>query len=151
MIYHCCPWLAMMYHAPIQLGRHGPGVVVTMSFNAKTGWPILECNLKTRDSQKWPLKRWPVLYGNIEWADLKQNNQSTTILTRRQELGGCGWLSSNVMEHIHDTPDLWESERLVRWQLGVIPLCDYSLCVILVDFVPRDYKPWCTIPISLCL
>ncbi len=41
-------------------------------------WPILECNLKTGDSQKWPLKRWPVFCGNVEWADLKQNNQSPT-------------------------------------------------------------------------
>ena len=38
-----------------------------------------------------------------------------------------GWLSSNAMEHIHGTPDLWESEHVVRWLLGEIPLSDYSL------------------------
>ncbi len=44
------------------------------SFNAKIWWiwPNLECNLKTRDSQKWPHKR------NVEGVDLKRNNQSTT-------------------------------------------------------------------------
>ena len=28
--------------------------------------------------------------------------------------GGLGWMSSNAMEQIHGTPDLWESKRLVR-------------------------------------
>ena len=32
-------------------------VVVTLSFNAKMDLANLECNLKTRDSQKWPCKR----------------------------------------------------------------------------------------------
>ncbi len=33
-----------------------------------------------------------------------------------------GWLYSNAMEHIHCTPDLWESEYVVRWRLGEIHL-----------------------------
>ena len=32
-------------------------VVATLSFNAKMDLANLECNLKTRDSQKWPRKR----------------------------------------------------------------------------------------------
>ncbi len=35
------------------------------------------------------------------------------------------------MEHIHGTPDLWESEHLVMSRLGAIPLCD--LCVMACD------------------
>ena len=31
-------------------------VVVTLSFNAKMDLANFECNLKTRDSQKWPRK-----------------------------------------------------------------------------------------------
>ncbi len=32
-------------------------VEVTLSFNAKMDLANFECNLKTRDSQKWPLIR----------------------------------------------------------------------------------------------
>ncbi len=40
-------------------------VVVTLSFDAMIDLSNFECNLKTRDSRKWPCK------GNIEGADLK--------------------------------------------------------------------------------
>ena len=40
------------------------------SFNAKMYLAKLECNLKTRDSQKWTNKRWPVYCANVEWVDL---------------------------------------------------------------------------------
>ncbi len=53
-------------------------------------WPIVECNLKTRDSQKWPRKRWPLFCGNVEWADLKQNNQSITHIDPASSVSGKG-------------------------------------------------------------
>ena len=37
--------------------KQGVFVVVTLSFNAKMDLVFLACNLKTRDSQKWPRKR----------------------------------------------------------------------------------------------
>ncbi len=54
-------------------------VVVTLSFNAKMDLANFECNLKTRDSEKWPSKGDLSLWecGNVEGADLKQDNQST--------------------------------------------------------------------------
>ncbi len=52
-------------------------VVVTLASMLRWIWPNLECNLKTRDSQICPHKRWPAYCGNIEGVDLKQNNQST--------------------------------------------------------------------------
>ncbi len=38
------------------IGVQTPLVVATLSFNAKMDVANLKCNLKTRDSQKWPLK-----------------------------------------------------------------------------------------------
>ncbi len=48
-------------------------VVVTLSFNAKMDLANFECNLKTRAPRN---VTW--LCGNVEGADLKQDNQSTT-------------------------------------------------------------------------
>ncbi len=57
------------------------GVVVTPASMLRWIWPILECYLKTRDSQKWPRKRWPVFSGNVEWADLNGIAKTQPIST----------------------------------------------------------------------
>ena len=51
-------------------------MVVTLSFNAKMDVANFECNLKTRDSHG--LIKVTYLCGNVEGADLKESNQSTT-------------------------------------------------------------------------
>ncbi len=53
-------------------------VVVTLSFNAKKDLANFECNLKTRDSQKWPRK------GDLSFWE-RRGSQSTTHID--QELG----------------------------------------------------------------
>ncbi len=60
-------------------------------------WPISECNLKTRDSQKWPCKSdLAFVDGERTWNKV---TKAQPILTCRQELGvwyeckfGCDWL-----------------------------------------------------------
>ena len=42
----------------------------------------------TRDSQKWPREGDLSFVGNIEGADLKQNNQSTTHIDHKVGTGG---------------------------------------------------------------
>ncbi len=42
--------------APETLSSQSTSVVVTLSFNAMMDLANFECNLKTRDSQKWPRK-----------------------------------------------------------------------------------------------
>ncbi len=58
-------------------------MVVTLSFNARMDLANFECNLKTRDSQKWPSKG-DLFCGNVEGADLKQDTvtKAQPILTR---------------------------------------------------------------------
>ncbi len=48
-------------------------------------WPILECNLKTRDSQKWPLKGDLSFVGTSSKRTWNRITNAQPILTRRQE------------------------------------------------------------------
>ncbi len=41
---------------PVAAVEHTDHVVATLSFNAKMDLANLGCNLKTRDSQKWPVR-----------------------------------------------------------------------------------------------
>ncbi len=51
-------------------------------------WPISECNLMIRDSRKQAPRRKPLLCGNIEGGDLKNNSQSTTNFDPKAGTGG---------------------------------------------------------------
>ena len=61
-------------------------VVATLSFSAKMDLANLECNLKTRDSKKWPRKRWPVyryIVGTLSKRTWNRIAKVQPILTRR--------------------------------------------------------------------
>ncbi len=56
-------------------------VVVTLSFSAKMDLADFECNLKDWGLPEMAPRRWPVLYGNVEGVDLKNNSQQNNSLT----------------------------------------------------------------------
>ena len=69
-----------------------PPVVVTLASMLRWIWPNLECNLKTRDSQVWPHKRWPAYSGQWGWRALW-----TQVVALKWGMVTT-WISMNVLQ-----------------------------------------------------
>ncbi len=100
-----------------------PSVVATLASMLRWFWPNLECNLKSRDSQIWPLKRWPAYCGNVEGVGLKQNNQSTTHIDPHVGTGGMirvYFQYGCLLYHLPAKTGSWKEPRAFDWLLKFV-------------------------------
>ncbi len=109
--------------------------MVTLSFNAKMVLANFECNLNDQGLPEMAPRRWPVLCGNVEGADLKKNSQSITRIDPKVGTGGMLRVLKHIMtfgkagKHRHLLAVcLTKGQAYVLKQLLVFQLIPHNTC-----------------------